>query len=100
MQSLERESPVRERVQSLTVAPERPRPGHLYACSLLQSGYAGRAHLFIAKMYLANREFEKADAAASGLIALNAAHETAVKLKAEIAQASAQAAKEKPAEAK
>ena len=38
---------VRERVQSLTVAPERPRPGHLYACSLTQSGYAGRAHLFI-----------------------------------------------------
>jgi RecB family exonuclease len=38
---------VRERVQSLTVAPERPRPGHLYACSLSQSGYAGRAHLFI-----------------------------------------------------
>ncbi len=37
----------RERVQSLTVAPERPRPGHLYACSLSQSGYAGRAHLFI-----------------------------------------------------
>src|SRR5207342_2771204 len=38
---------VRERVQSLTVAPERSRPGHLYACSLSQSGYAGRAHLFI-----------------------------------------------------
>ena len=38
---------VRERVQSLTVAPERPRPGHLYACGLSQSGYAGRAHLFI-----------------------------------------------------
>lgn len=38
---------VRERVESLTVAPERPRPGHLYACSLSQSGYAGRAHLFI-----------------------------------------------------
>ena len=38
---------VRERVQSLTVAPERPRPGHLYACRLSQSGYAGRAHLFI-----------------------------------------------------
>ena len=38
---------VRERVQSLTVAPERPRPGHLYACSLSQSGYAGRPHLFI-----------------------------------------------------
>ena len=31
----------------LTVAPERPRPGHLYACRLSQSGYAGRAHLFI-----------------------------------------------------
>ena len=38
---------IRERVQSLNVAPERPRPGHLYACSLSQSGYAGRDHLFI-----------------------------------------------------
>lgn len=38
---------IRERVQSLYVAPERPRPGHLYACRLSQSGYAGRAHLFI-----------------------------------------------------
>lgn len=38
---------IRERVQSLYVAPERPRPGHLYACSLSQSGYAGRDHLFI-----------------------------------------------------
>jgi ATP-dependent helicase/nuclease subunit B len=38
---------IRERVQSLNVAPERPRPGHLYACSLSQSGYAGRGHLFI-----------------------------------------------------
>ena len=38
---------VRERVQSLTVAPERPRPGHLYACGLPQSGYAGRPNLFI-----------------------------------------------------
>ena len=31
----------------LTVVPERPRPGHLYVCRLSQSGYAGRAHLFI-----------------------------------------------------
>jgi RecB family exonuclease len=38
---------VRERVQSLYVAPDRPRPGHLYACSLSQSGYAGRKHLFV-----------------------------------------------------
>ena len=38
---------VRERVQSLYVASERPRPGHLYACSLSQSGYAGRDHLFV-----------------------------------------------------
>jgi hypothetical protein len=38
---------IRERVQSLNVAPERPRPGHLYACSLSQSGYAGRNHLFV-----------------------------------------------------
>ena len=38
---------IRERVQSLQVAPERPRPGHLYACSLSQSGYAGRRHLFV-----------------------------------------------------
>jgi RecB family exonuclease len=38
---------IRERVQSLHVASERPRPGHLYACSLSQCGYAGRAHLFV-----------------------------------------------------
>ena len=38
---------VRERVQSLTVAPERPRPGHLYASHLSQAGYAGRPLLFI-----------------------------------------------------
>jgi RecB family exonuclease len=38
---------VRERVQSLTVAPERPRPGHLYASTLSEAGYAGRSHLFI-----------------------------------------------------
>jgi ATP-dependent helicase/nuclease subunit B len=38
---------IRERVQTLYVAPERPRPGHLYACRLSQSGYAGRKHLFV-----------------------------------------------------
>ena len=38
---------VRERVQSLQVASERPRPGHLYACSLSQCGIAGRQHLFV-----------------------------------------------------
>jgi CRISPR/Cas system-associated exonuclease Cas4 (RecB family) len=38
---------VRERVQSLTVAPERARPGHLYASHLSQAGYAGRPVLFV-----------------------------------------------------
>ena len=38
---------IRERVESLSVAAERPRPGHLYACRLQQAGYAGRPHLFI-----------------------------------------------------
>jgi ATP-dependent helicase/nuclease subunit B len=38
---------IRERVQSLRVAQERPRPGHLYVCSLSQSGYAGRRHVFV-----------------------------------------------------
>jgi ATP-dependent helicase/nuclease subunit B len=38
---------IRERVQSLYVAAQRPRPGHLYACSLSQSGYGGRPHLFV-----------------------------------------------------
>jgi ATP-dependent helicase/nuclease subunit B len=38
---------IRERVQSLYVAPERPRPGHLYACRLSQCGYAGREHLYV-----------------------------------------------------
>ena len=38
---------IRERVQSLHVASERPRPGHLYVCSLSHCGYAGRQHLFI-----------------------------------------------------
>lgn len=38
---------IRERVQSLQVVSERPRPGHLYVCSLSQCGYAGRKHLFV-----------------------------------------------------
>jgi hypothetical protein len=38
---------IRERVQSLRVAPERSRPGHLYACRLSRCGYAGRQKLFI-----------------------------------------------------
>lgn len=38
---------IRERVQSLQVASERPRPGHLYVCSLSQYGYAGRKHRFV-----------------------------------------------------
>src|SRR6185295_16244520 len=38
---------VRERVQSLHVAPDRPRPGHLYACSLAHAGFSGRPHVFV-----------------------------------------------------
>ena len=38
---------IRERIQSLQVAPERTRPGHLYVCGLSQCGYAGRQRLFI-----------------------------------------------------
>jgi ATP-dependent helicase/nuclease subunit B len=39
---------IRERVESLQVAPDRPRPGHLYACRLQQAGYSGRANLYVA----------------------------------------------------
>jgi ATP-dependent helicase/nuclease subunit B len=38
---------VRERVESLAVAGERPRAGHLFAGALAQCGYAGRAHIFV-----------------------------------------------------
>lgn len=38
---------IRERVTSLYVAPERPRPGHLHVCRLTQAGYAGRTHLYV-----------------------------------------------------
>jgi ATP-dependent helicase/nuclease subunit B len=38
---------IRERVQSLAVAPDRARPGHLHATHLSRAGYAGRSLLFI-----------------------------------------------------
>ena len=38
---------IRERVLSLQVAQERPRPGHLYACTFAQMGFSGRPHLFV-----------------------------------------------------
>ena len=38
---------IRERIESLTVAPERPRPGHLFVCTLSNSVYAGRSRLFV-----------------------------------------------------
>jgi ATP-dependent helicase/nuclease subunit B len=38
---------VRERVQSLQVAPDRPRPGRLYVCRLAQASVSGRPHLFV-----------------------------------------------------
>jgi tetratricopeptide (TPR) repeat protein len=46
-----------------------------------------RAHLFLAKIYLANHEYPLALAEADKLIALNPAHGAVVKLKAEIDQA-------------
>jgi ATP-dependent helicase/nuclease subunit B len=38
---------VRERVETLQVAPDRPRPGHLYVCRLQHAGYSGRPHVFV-----------------------------------------------------
>lgn len=38
---------IRERVEALSVAPERPRPGHLYVSALGHSSHSGRAHLFV-----------------------------------------------------
>jgi len=38
---------IRERVQTLQVAPERPRPGHLHVCALSQACYSGRPHVFV-----------------------------------------------------
>jgi ATP-dependent helicase/nuclease subunit B len=38
---------LRERVESLQVAPDRPRPGHLYVCRLQQASYSGRPHLYV-----------------------------------------------------
>ena len=38
---------IRERVETLQVAPDRPRPGHLYVCRLQQAGYSGRPHVFV-----------------------------------------------------
>jgi RecB family exonuclease len=39
---------IRERVQSLHVAAERPRAGQLHVSALPQAGYCGRAQLFVA----------------------------------------------------
>lgn len=38
---------IRERVESVSVAPDRPRPGALHISRLSQAAYAGRPHLFI-----------------------------------------------------
>jgi RecB family exonuclease len=38
---------VRERVTSLSVAPERPRPGHLFISTPTHAGYSGRPHVFV-----------------------------------------------------
>jgi ATP-dependent helicase/nuclease subunit B len=38
---------IRERVQSLQVAPERSRPGHLFVSGLMHAGYSGRRHVFV-----------------------------------------------------
>jgi RecB family exonuclease len=38
---------IRERVHTLQVAAERPRPGHVHVCALSQACYSGRPHLFV-----------------------------------------------------
>jgi ATP-dependent helicase/nuclease subunit B len=38
---------IRERVQTLAVAAERPRPSHLFVSTLAHACYSGRPHLFI-----------------------------------------------------
>jgi ATP-dependent helicase/nuclease subunit B len=38
---------IRERVQGLQVAPERPRPGHLFVCLLSQTCYSGRPNVYV-----------------------------------------------------
>jgi RecB family exonuclease len=38
---------IRERVLSLHVAPERPRPESLHICTVPQAGYSGRPHVFV-----------------------------------------------------
>ena len=38
---------LRERVESLTVAADRPRPGHLYVSALTTAGLSGRPHVFV-----------------------------------------------------
>jgi RecB family exonuclease len=38
---------IRERVETLQVAPERTRPGHLHVCALSQACHSGRPHLFV-----------------------------------------------------
>jgi ATP-dependent helicase/nuclease subunit B len=38
---------LRERVESLTVGIDRPRPGHLYVSALASAGYSGRSRVFV-----------------------------------------------------
>jgi ATP-dependent helicase/nuclease subunit B len=38
---------IRERVEGVIVAAERPRPGHLHVATLATAGYAGRSLLFV-----------------------------------------------------
>lgn len=38
---------IRERVLTLHVAPERPRPESLHICTVPQAGYSGRPHVFV-----------------------------------------------------
>jgi tetratricopeptide (TPR) repeat protein len=60
-----------------------------------------RAHYYLAKIYLANKEYDLASTEAEALLAANPAHKAAAALKAEIAQAQAAAPKpEKPSEPK
>ena len=46
---------LRERVESLTVGTDRPRPGHLYVSGLTTAGLSGRPHVFVLEFMLAEK---------------------------------------------
>ncbi len=78
------------------ISPERRDKGIAGATKALEKDpKLLRAHLFAAKIYLANKEYPEAKAAVEKLLAANPAHKAGAKLKQDIDQASAAAAAKK-----